>query len=96
MLGPSKAQPATITTDTQDNIHNTPPKLTNVQYIIINDASLGYHNLKCGRKSSYLATFECQFGMSRLTRLPFGKVPAGDMFHRKIDEIFEALQMYLA
>ena len=38
------------------------PRLNNVKYISIIDASLGYHNLKLDRKSSYLTTFKCPFG----------------------------------
>ena len=34
-------------------------------------------------------TFACQFGRYRYKWLPFGTTPAGDMFQRKIDEIFK-------
>ena len=34
-------------------------------------------------------TFACQFGRYRYKQLPFGAAPAGDMFQRKIDEIFK-------
>ena len=30
----------------------------------------------------------CQFGQHRYKQLPFGAAPAGNMFQRKIDEIF--------
>ena len=53
--------------------------------------SSGYHNLNLYEKSSYLTTFACQFGRYRYKRLPFGAAPAGDMFQRKIDEIFKDL-----
>ena len=33
--------------------------------------------------------FACQFGRYRYKWLPFGAAPAGDMFQRKIDEIFK-------
>ena len=33
----------------------------------------------------------CLFGRCRYKRLPFGAAPAGDMFQRKIDEIFKYL-----
>ena len=52
------------------------------------DASLGYHNLKLDKQSSYLTTFACLFGRYRYKWLPFRAVPAGDMFQHKIDEIF--------
>ena len=38
------------------------PKLNNVKYMSIIDASLGYHNLQLDTKSSYLTTFACPFG----------------------------------
>ena len=40
------------------------PKLNNVQYMSISDASSGYHNLKLDKQSSYLTTFSCPFGRS--------------------------------
>ena len=42
-------------------------------------------------KSSYLTTFACQFGRYGVKRLLFGAAPAGDIFQRKIDEIFKTL-----
>ena len=38
------------------------PKLNNVQYMSIIDASSGYHNLKLDKQSFYLTTFSCPFG----------------------------------
>ena len=67
------------------------PKLNNVQSMSIIDASLGYHNLKLDKQSSYLTTFACPFGSYRYKWLPFGAVLAGDMFQCKIDEIFNAM-----
>ena len=64
------------------------PKLNNVQYMSIINVSLGYHNLKLDKWSSYLTTFSCPFGRYRYKHLPFGAAPAGDMFQHKIDEIF--------
>ena len=43
------------------------------------------------KKISYLTTSTYQFGRYRLTRLPFGIMPAGNMFQQKIDEIFKYL-----
>ena len=64
------------------------PKLNNTKYLSLIDASSGYHNMKLDKKSLYLTTFACQFGGYRYKCLPFGAVPAGNMFQRKIDEIF--------
>ena len=38
------------------------PRLNNVQYMSIIDASLGYHNIKLDKQSSYLTTFAYPFG----------------------------------
>ena len=64
------------------------PKLNNVQYMSIIDANSGYHNLKLDKQSSCLTTFSCPFGRYHYKWLPFGAVPAGDMFQWKIDKIF--------
>ena len=53
---------------------------------IIN-ASSGYHIL-LDTQLSYLTTFSCPFGMYWYEHLPFGAVPAGDMFQCKINKIF--------
>ena len=63
----------------------------NVCYLSLIGANSGYYNLKLGKKSSYLATYECQFGRYRFTRLPFRVAPTHDMFKPKIDEIFKGL-----
>ena len=54
---------------------------------IIN-ASSGYHNLRLDMQSSYLTTFACPFGRYHYKCLLFGVVQVGNMFQRKIDEIF--------
>ena len=41
------------------------PKLHNVKFMSIIDASSGYHNLKSDEKLLYLTTFTCQFGRYR-------------------------------
>ena len=53
--------------------------------------SSGHHSLKLDERSSYLTTFANKFGRYRYERLPFGAAPTGDMFQRKIDEIFKDL-----
>ena len=64
------------------------PKL-NAKCLSLIDASSGYHNFKLDEKSSYLTTFACHFGQCRYKQLSFGAAPEGDMFKRKIDEIFK-------
>ena len=41
------------------------PKLNDIRYFSLIDASSGYYNLKLDDKSSYLTTFACQFGRYR-------------------------------
>ena len=64
------------------------PKLNNVQYMSIIDASSGYHNIKLDNQLSYLTMFACPFGRYRYKHLPFGAAPVGNMFQCKIDETF--------
>ena len=64
------------------------PRLNNVQYMSIINASSGYHNLWLDMQSSYLTTFSCPFGRYCYKHLPFRAAPAGDMFQYKINEIF--------
>ena len=63
-------------------------KLSNIQYMSIIDASLGYHNLWLDMQSSYLTMSAWPFGRYCYKCLPFGAAPVGDMFQRKIDDIF--------
>ena len=69
-------------------LNNILPRLNNVKYMSIIDASSGYHNLKLDEKSSYLTTFVCPFGRYWYKQLPLRAVPVGDMFQCKMDEIF--------
>ena len=64
------------------------PKLNNVKYMSIIDASSGYHNLQLDTRSSYLTMFVCPFGRCQYKWLLFGAAPAGDMFQHKINDIF--------
>ena len=50
--------------------------------------SSGYHNLRLDEESKYLMIFACQSEKYRYKQLPFGAVPAGNIFLQKIDEIF--------
>ena len=62
-------------------------KLTGLKYLMMIDTSSRYHNLKLDEKS-YLITVSCPFGKYQYIRLPFGAAPAGNMFQKKIDELF--------
>ena len=65
------------------------PKMAGFMYLTLIDANTGYHNLKLDKQSSYFATFSCLFGRYTYIQLPFGEASAGDMFQRKIDELFQ-------
>ena len=69
-------------------LNNILPRLNNVKYMSIIDASSGCHNLQLDKKSSYLTTFACPFSRYWYKHLPFTAVLAGDMFQHKTDEIF--------
>ena len=66
-------------------------RLAGVMYFMPTDASSGYHNLKLDEQSSYLKTFSSPFGRYRYIQLTLSVIPAGDMFQRKIDELFQGL-----
>ena len=66
------------------------PKLNNVKYLSLIDASSEYCNLKLD-EISYLMMFACQFGRYWYKQLPFRAAQAGDMFKRNIDEIIKEL-----
>ena len=69
-------------------LYNILPRLNNVQYMSIINASSGYHNLKLDEQLSYLTTFSCLFGRYWYKCLPLEAVPGGNMFQHKIDKIF--------
>ena len=67
------------------------PKLNNAKYLSLIDASSGYYNLKLDEWLSYFTTPAWEFGWYRYKRLPFEAAPTGDLFQRKINEIFKSL-----
>ena len=88
-LDPARLNQALIRPVHRDpTLNDILPRLNNVKYMSIIEASSGYHNLQLDTKSSYLTTFPCPFGRYQYKHLPFGAVPAGDMFQCKINEIF--------
>ena len=68
-------------------LNNILPKINNMQYMSIIDASSSYLNLKLDMQSSYLTTFSCRFGSYHYKCLPFGAALVGNMFQRKINKI---------
>ena len=51
------------------------------------DTSSRYNNLKLN-KNSYLTSFPCPFDRYWYILLPFGTAQAGDMFQKKVHELF--------
>ena len=52
----------------------------------------GYWHQELDEASSYLTTFNTEFGRYRYTVMPFGTTIAGDVFHRKLEQCFGHLQ----
>ena len=69
-------------------LNNILPRLNNVKYMSIIDATSRYQNLKLDENSSYLTTFAFPFDQYQYKQLPFRAVPAGNMFQHKINKIF--------
>ena len=52
----------------------------------------GYWHQELNEVSSYLTTFNTEFGRYQYTVMPFGATIAGDVFQRKFDQCFGHLQ----
>ena len=63
-------------------LSDTFPKLYNVKYLSLIDASSDYHNLNFNERSSHLTTFACQFGSNRYKRLPLEQHPQVTCFNK--------------
>ena len=48
----------------------------------------GYWHQQLDEQSSYMTTFNTEFGRYRYTVIPFGATVAGDVFQCKLDECF--------
>ena len=86
--GPSKNKPGTNTANTQG------PKIklytSQTNKCVLHDHT--WCQLRVSQPkifSLYLTTFACQFHQYMFTRLPFRIAPAGEIFQRKIYEIFK-------
>ena len=51
------------------------------------DCKKGYWHQELDEASSYLTTFNTEFGRFQYTVMPFGATVAGDIFHRKLDQM---------
>ena len=52
------------------------------------DCHKGYWHQQLDEQSSYMTTFNTEFGRYRYTVMPFGSTVAGDVFQHKLDECF--------
>ena len=52
------------------------------------DCCKGYWHQQLDEQSSYLTTFNTEFGRYRYTVMPFGAIVAGDVFQCKLDGCF--------
>ena len=59
------------------------------------DARQGYWSMELDEESSLLTTFSTTFGRCRWKRYPFGVKSAQDEFQRKMEEVFEGLDIGL-
>ncbi|KAK2702145.1 hypothetical protein QYM36_019275, partial [Artemia franciscana] len=59
------------------------------------DARQGYWSMELDEESSLLTTFSTTFGRYRWKRYPFGVKSAQDEFQRKMEEVFEGLDIGL-
>ena len=56
------------------------------------DCKKGYWHQQLDEESSYLTTFNTEFGRYRYTVMPFGATVAGNVFQRKLDQCFGYLK----
>ena len=55
----------------------------------------GYWHQKLDEASSYLTTFNMEFGRYRYTVMPFGITVTGDVFQRKLDQYFGQIEQVI-
>ena len=60
--------------------------------VTVLDCKKGYWHQELDEASSYLTTFNTEFGRYQYTVMPFGTTIAGDVFQRKLDQCFGHLQ----
>ena len=66
-------------------------RLSGAKYFSTLDARSGFWQIPLDEESSYLTTFGTPFGRYRYTRMPFGIHSAQEVFHKRIDELFQDL-----
>ena len=66
--------------------------LAEATVLTVLDCKKGYWHQELDEESSYLTTFNTEFGRYRYTVMPFGATVAGDVFQRKLDQCFGHLK----
>ena len=70
----------------------TPEDITNLIAractLTVLDCHKGYWHQQLDEQSSYMTTFNTEFGRYRYTVMPFGATVTGDVFQHKLDECF--------
>ena len=67
-------------------------ELSNSKYFTKVDLSSGYWHIKLDKKSSFLTTFQINFGRFRWLRLPFGLSVSSEIFQKKLLEAITGLK----
>ena len=62
--------------------------LADATVLTVLDCKKGYWHQELDEASSYLTTFNTEFGRYQYTVMPFGATIAGDVFQRKLDQCF--------
>ena len=66
--------------------------LADAAIMTVLDCKKGYWHQQLDEESSYLTTFNTEFGRYRYTVMPFGATVAGNIFQRKLDQCFGQLK----
>ena len=66
--------------------------LADATVLTVLDCKKGYWHQQLDEESSYLMTFNTEFGRYRYTAMPFGATVTGDIFQRKLDQCFGHLE----
>ena len=88
-LDPTNLNKATV----HEPYHFKTPKdishlLANATVLTVLDCKKGYWHQELDEASSYLTTFNTEYGRYRYTVMPFGATVTGDVFQRKLDQCF--------
>eukprot|EP00112_Aurelia_sp_Birch-Aquarium-sp1_P025746 Seg874.2 transcript_id=Seg874.2/GoldUCD/mRNA.D3Y31 product="Retrovirus-related Pol polyprotein from transposon 17.6" protein_id=Seg874.2/GoldUCD/D3Y31 len=68
------------------------PKLHNAKVFSVLDLKSGYWHVKLDEESSFLTTFNTQFGRYRWLRFPFGLNVSAEIFQRKLHQVLSDIE----